>query len=325
MQQPESRLIKREKGTDSPRRSWGFIAGSVLAGVLTASCGGGDRTGEPPPTGVILDKANMLSIAHKANDSFVMFDLAMFASDFILWGNDWFDSGTAYQCLDDDENSGSVTFTTNSTTDAFQAGDVLTISYDDCQTEEDDPTRISGDMELRVQSVTGDATSLEIGQPWTYKLTVLYDKFTLLSPSERIVIEGKMKITESSPGVINTDLDEHITTHFESTSMRLTEDADTHTYSNAAGTLVSEHTAEGLWTATINTELISTTLAGKLSFVTMEPFKGVLDDPFPTRGLGRIDAGLEQQLQLRAQPTGVDATLITPRFRESFFINWTNF
>lgn len=325
MQRPENKFPKQPTQTTGPLRLCGLIAGGVLAGVLTASCGGGGTEPPAPVAGVTLEKANMLPTAQKANDSFLLFDLAMFAGDYMLWGNNWFDSGVAYECLTDDAKSGTVTFTTNSTEDTFKAGDTLSVKYDNCQQDADDPARTTGSLELRVLAVTGDPTSEVIGQPWSYKATVQYKQLTVWSPDERSVIDGEMQVTESSPGVLNADLEERVTTAFETASMRLTEDADTHTYSQASGSLLSEYTADNVWTATISTQLSSTTLAGNLGFVTVEPFKGVLGNPFPSAGLGRIDAGAQQQLQLRAMPKGVDATLTTPKTKESFFVDWTSF
>jgi hypothetical protein len=325
MQRPESKLFKQKPQAANPLHLWRLIAGSVLAGALTASCGGGGTEPSSPDTAVTLEKANMLPTAQEANDSFVLFDLAMFAGDYMLWGNDWFDNGVAYQCLKDDAASGTVTFTTSSAGSVFQVGDVMTVRYDNCQQDADDPTRTTGSLELQVLAITGDPTSAEIGQPWSYKANVVYKQLTLLSPNERSVVDGEMQVTESSPGVINADLEKRITTRFETASMRLAEDADTHTYSQASGTLLSEYTADNVWTATINTELSSTALAGKLSFVTVEPFKGVLGNSFPSAGLGRIDGGAQQQLLLRAKASGVEGTLTTPQANESFFIDWTNF
>lgn len=34
-----------------------------------------------------LETANMLPAAQKANNSFVLFDRALFAGDYMLWGN----------------------------------------------------------------------------------------------------------------------------------------------------------------------------------------------------------------------------------------------
>jgi hypothetical protein len=107
--------------------------------------------------------------------------------------------------------------------------------------------------------------------------------------------------------------------------MRLTEDADTHLYTKASGTLLSNHTPEDNWTATINTELESSTLAGRLSFTTLEPFSGTLGNPFPTQGLGRINGAESQQLNLRAQPLGVQGELATAQTKENFFIDWAKY
>lgn len=324
MQRPENKPLQLSRAANTLRLC-SLIAGSVMAGVLTASCGGGGTEPPAPVTGLTLEKANMLSTAQKANDSFLLFDLAIFAGDYMLWGNNWFDSGVAYECLADDAKSGTVTFTTNSTGDTFKAGDTLSVKYDNCQQDADDPARTIGSLELRVLAVTGDPTSEVIGQPWSYKATVLYKQLTVLSPNERSVIDGEMQVTEGSPGILNADMDERVTTQFTSSVMRLTEDADTHTYSQASGSLLSEYTADNVWTATISTQLSSTTLAGNLGFVTVEPFKGELGNPFPSAGLGRIDGGAEQQIELRAKAEGVDGTLTTPKAKELFSIPWTNF
>lgn len=309
------------KGTN-PLRLWSLMVASVLTGALTASCGGGETTSAAH---VSLDKANMLPAAQKANDSFVLFDLAIFAGDYMLWGNDWFESGKAYACVKDDANSGTVTFTASRTGGAFQVDDVLTVNYDNCQQDESDPARTTGRLALRVLAISGNPASEVLGQPWSYKANVQYKQLTVLSPRARSVIDGEMQVTESSPGIINTDFDERITTRLETSSMRLTEDADTHTYSKVSGTLISDYTGDHTWTATISTELSSTALAGTLSFATLEPFKGVLGNPFPSAGLARIDAGAQQQLQLRAKPLGVEGTLSTQQATEAFFIEWANF
>lgn len=314
--------ILRSLKTAQPLRLWSLMAASVLTGALTASCGGSDASSSAR---VNLDKTNMLPAAQKANDSFVLFDLAMFAGNYVLWGNDWFDSGKAYKCLNGDALSGTVTLTTSRSGKGFLPNDVLTVTYDNCQQDETDPARTTGRLDLTVLAINGDPSSQAIGQPWSYTAKVRYSQLTMLSPDQRSVIDGEIQVTESSPGVINADLDARITTHLETSSMRLTEDADIHTYSKVNGTLLSEYTNNNAWTATINTELNSTALAGTLSFATLEPFKGVLGNPFPTSGLGRIDASAQQQLQMRAKPSGVEGTLSTPQTTESFFVDWTHF
>lgn len=293
---------------------------SVTAAVLLSACGG--SSGIAP---VQLEKANMEFAAHKANDSFVLFDLAIFAGDYMLWGNDWFDNGKVYQCVTDDAKSGTVSFTSSRHGGVFRAGDVLTVKYDNCQQDKTDPARTTGSLVLQVLAVTGDPASLELNKPWSYQAKVSYQALTVLSPNERSVVDGEMQVTESSAGILNADLDERITTTFETTSMRLTEDADTHLYTKASGTLLSNHTAEDNWTATIHTELESSTLAGRLSFTTLEPFSGALGNPFPSQGLGRINGAESQQLNLRAQARGVQGELTTPQAKENFFIDWAKY
>jgi hypothetical protein len=51
------------------------------------STGGVGTEPSSPGTVVALETANMLPAAQKANDSFVLFDRALFAGDYMLWGN----------------------------------------------------------------------------------------------------------------------------------------------------------------------------------------------------------------------------------------------
>lgn len=302
------------------RQNLTLVSLSASALVLLSACGGSDSRAP-----VQLDKANMEFAARKANDSFVLFDLAIFAGDYMLWGNDWFENGKAYRCQADDAQSGTVSFTSNRPGGVFQAGDVLTVKYDNCQQDKSDPARSTGSLVLHVLAVTGDPASTELNKPWSYQAKVQFQALTVLSPNERSVVDGEMLVTERSDGVLNADLDERITTAFETTSMRLSEDADTHLYTKASGTLLSNYTAEDNWTATINTELESSTLSGRLSFSTVEPFGGQLGNPFPSQGVGRINGAESQQLKLRAQPLGVQGELTTSQAKENFFIDWANY
>lgn len=305
---------------------WHTAGLCLLAGALATACGGGgDSVTTTAAPALVFEKANMESVARKANDSFALFDLAIFAGDYMLWGNDWFTSGKAYRCQADDPNSGSVIFTSSRPGGRFQAGDTLTVQYSNCQQDAQDPERTTGKLVLKILAVSGDPASEEIGQPWSYQANVQYLGLTMQSPDERTVIDGEIKVTESSPGILNEDLDERITTSFETASIRLTEDADVHEYSQASGTLLSNHTPDNSWTATIGTTLTSTALNGKLSFTTQTQFEGALGNPFPTKGSGRIQAANLQQINLLAKPTGVQGTLSTPQAAENFFIEWAKF
>lgn len=323
MKLPSIPTLQRDARAPGPLCSWRIPAACVLAATLTAACGGGGTAATEP---VVLDKANMQPAARKANDSFVLFELATAPRVFMLSSIAWFESGKPYQCLTDDAQSGTTTYTTSRPGQELQTGDTLTVKFDNCVLDADDPSaRMSGAWVLTVRNITGDSASGVIGQPWSYQVLMQYQNLNMLSLTERTMVDGEMLVTESSPGIVNADFHEHVTTTFQTAVMRLTEDADTHTYTQASGTLVSDFTPEETWSATISTELDSTALAGRLSFATVETFKGTLGNPIPAQGQGRIGTGQPQQLLLRAQATGVEGTLTTPQAAESFFIDWANF
>lgn len=325
MKLPFLHIFRHPPCTPNPRGIWHTTGLCVLAGALVTACGGSDSTSPATVAPMIFEKANMESVAKKVNDSFVLFDLAIFAGDYMLAGNDWFINNKVYQCQTDDAKSGSVIFTSTRPGGVFQAGDTLTVQYNNCQQDAQDPDRTTGKLVLRILAVSGDPASEEVGKPWSYQANVQYLGLTVLSPNERTVIDGDIKVTESSPGILNADLDERITTRFDTASIRLTEDADLHEYTQASGTLLSNHTEENTWAATISTTLVSTALNGTLSFSTQTLFEGVLDNPFPAKGSGRIQGANQQQINLLAQPTGVEGTLVTPQATEKFFIDWAKF
>lgn len=267
----------------------------------------------------------MQAIAKKGNDSFVLFDLAEYAGNFMLWGNDWFVSGTTYYCQAKDKLSGTMKLTSSRPKGSFQAGDVLTVEYDNCQEDPEDPSRMSGRVSLRIQAVTGDPATEVLQQAWSYQALAEYTDFRVVSQNGISVVNGQMQINESSPGLINDDGDESITTSFKTQSINLTEDADVHQHRLAQGTVLKNYTAADDWEATISTELHSSDLQGALRISTVTPWKGSLGNPFPSAGTGRMEGATGNRIEFTAQPTQVQGRLSTPQGVNSFAIPWAAF
>lgn len=313
-------------------RPWRLVATCVVVGALTTACGGGDAT--TPTVAATLEKANMVPAAQKANDGFLLFDVAQLASAHFGFGNDWFDNGEAYTCSalfsdsEADNTSGTVTFISSRPGGDLQVGDTLTVAYNNCLMDPEEEFRLNGMLTLKVNS-TYEPILKELGLPWSYKVTTRFDNFTMFSLDERAVIDGEMVVTESSSGFINDEgdeMDERFTTSFETANIVLSEDADTHAYTHSNGTLVKNKAADGNWTATINSDLNSNTFTGTINFATVEPFRGMLDSSTPSEGLGRIKLAQQpQQLLLRAQPTGVQGALTHGQSTESFLLDWPTF
>ena len=228
-------------------------------------------------------------------------------------------------CEPDNPLSGTVTFTTNRAEGAFQPGDYLSIQYDNCQLDSEGAERTKGGLMMKLLSMSGDPTSMEVGKAWSYQVTMQYQGFTVMSAGGRSSVDGELLVTKSSPGPYNEDLDEHITTHFETTSVRLTEDADVHEYTQANGTLMSNFTPENTWVANLQTKLRSTVFKGHMAFATQTPFEGSLGNMLPQQGRGRITGAEDQWIDIVALPAGVQGNLKTPYTQDSFFIDWSEF
>lgn len=281
--------------------------------------------GSASDTWVSFTADKVEAAARKGNDSFVLFDLAEYAGNFMLWGNDWFVSGTTYYCQAKDKLSGTMKLTSSRPKGSFQAGDVMTVEYDNCQEDPEDPSRMSGRVSLRVQAVTGDPATEALQKAWSYQALAEYKDFRIVSQSGISVVNGQMQINESSPGLINANGDESITTSFKTESITMTEDADVHQYRLAQGTVLKNYTAADDWEATISTELHSSDLQGALRISTVTPWKGALGNPFPSAGTGRMEGATGNSIEFTAQPTQVQGRLSTPQGVNSFAIPWTAF
>ena len=262
-------------------------------------------------TNIAIGKENALAIAKATNDTFDLFDLTEFADLFVEnRHSSWYASGKTYQCIFGDTNSGTWTPTAPGVGLVPLATDLITVVYNNCQQDPMLSDRLNGTLVIQLTSVSGNPASFTKNSPWSYGADVTFKKLEVTTTARHHVIDGQISIQIGARGLGTQQYADINDLKITSPNIHIKKDADTHEFSNVTMMITQDHTVSiPTFQATVNANLTSSTLNGRIDIQTITPFLGSGATDYPSNGYAKILGAAGTSLDFR--PGAGDSVTLT--------------